>query len=35
MDNKDSFGVFEVSKPIEVTFKTDKEPILKTMDCFD
>ena len=27
--------VFSVSKPAEITFKTDEEPILKTLDCFD
>jgi len=35
MEDKNNFKVFEVSKPIEITFKTDEEPILKTMDCFD
>ena len=37
MESQDntSFEVFAVSKPAEITFKTNKEPILKTMDCFD
>jgi len=30
-----NFEVYRISKPIEITFKTNKEPILKTMDCFD
>jgi len=32
---KKNSEVLSVSKPIEITFKTSIEPILKTMDCFD
>lgn len=34
-ENQDSFEVFCISKPAEITFKTNAEPILKTLDCFD
>lgn len=34
-ENNESFEVYDIVKPIEITFKTNSEPILKTMDCFD